>query len=87
MPEKTILGLLSLKIEEGKICGYCRINKQTKMSQEKVQHLTTSKVLELLHMNLMGSMQVEILGGRRYIFVCVDDFSKVHSGRLSSRKI
>ena len=41
-----------------------------------VQHLTTSRVLELLHMDLMGPMQVESLGGKRYVFVCVDDFSR-----------
>ena len=26
-------------------------------------------------MDLMGPMQVESLGGKRYVFVCVDDFS------------
>ena len=46
------------------------------MSHKKLQHLTTTKVLELLHMDLMGPMQVESLGGKRYAFVCVDDFSR-----------
>ena len=41
-----------------------------------VQHLTTSRVLELLLMDLMGPMQIESLGGKRYVFVCVDDFSR-----------
>ncbi|MCI87242.1 gag-pol polyprotein, partial [Trifolium medium] len=34
------------------------------MSHQKLQHLTTSRVLELLHMDLMGPMQVESLGGK-----------------------
>ena len=46
------------------------------MPHKKLQHLTTTKVLELLHMDLMGPMQVESLGGKRYAFVCVDDFSR-----------
>lgn len=50
------------------------IGKQTKMSHNKLQHLATSKVLELLHMDLMWPMQVENLGGNRYMFVCMDDF-------------
>jgi hypothetical protein len=27
-------------------------------------------------MDLMRPMQVEILGGKKYVFVCVDDFSR-----------
>src|ERR1044072_7369095 len=46
------------------------------VSHKKLQHLTATKVLELLHMDLMGPMQVESLGGKRYAFVCVDDFSR-----------
>jgi hypothetical protein len=37
-------------------------------------HQGTSRVLELLHMDLMGPVQVESLGGRRYAFFVVDDF-------------
>jgi hypothetical protein len=46
------------------------------MSHPRLQHQTTTKVLELLHMNLMGPMQVESLGGKRYAFVVVDDYSR-----------
>lgn len=41
------------------------------MSHNKLYHLATSKFLELFHMDLMGPIQVESLGGERY---CVDDF-------------
>lgn len=44
------------------------------MSHPMMQHKTSSKVLELPHMNLMGPMQIEILGGKRYVFVFIDDF-------------
>ncbi|XP_057444286.1 uncharacterized protein LOC130736472 [Lotus japonicus] len=74
--EEAVKGIPKLKIQEGKVCGECQIGKQVKMSHQKLQHLTTSKVLELLHMDLMGPMQVESLGGKRYVFVCVDDFSR-----------
>src|ERR1044072_10030345 len=74
--EEAVRGLPKTKIEEGGICGECQIGKQTKKSHKKLQHLTTTKVLELLHMDLMGPMPVEILGGKRYAFVCVDDFSR-----------
>ncbi|MCH97661.1 retrovirus-related pol polyprotein from transposon tnt 1-94, partial [Trifolium medium] len=38
------------------------------MSHPKLQHLTTSKVLELFHMDLMGPMQVESLGDTFDVF-------------------
>ncbi|PNX99503.1 gag-protease polyprotein, partial [Trifolium pratense] len=74
--EEAIRGLPNLKIEEGSICGDCQIGKQTKMPHPKLQHLTTTRVLELLHMDLMGPMQTESLGGKRYAYVVVDDYSR-----------
>jgi hypothetical protein len=41
-----------------------------------LEHQVTPKALELLHIDLMGSMQVESIGGRRYALVVVDDFSR-----------
>ena len=74
--EDAIRGFPKLNIEEGKICGECQIGKQTRMSHKKLQHLTTSNFFELLHIDLMGPMQVESLRVKRYAFVCVDDFSR-----------
>jgi len=41
-----------------------------------LEHEVTSKVLELLHMDLMGPMQVESISGKRYVLVVVDDYSR-----------
>lgn len=50
-------------------------------NQDVTPKVTTSdhfqiKVLELLHMDLMEPMQVESLGGKRYAYVVVDNFSR-----------
>ncbi|GAA0151662.1 hypothetical protein LIER_10338 [Lithospermum erythrorhizon] len=37
--------------------------------------VVTARVLELLHMDLIGPMQVESIAGKKYVYVCVDDFS------------
>ena len=73
---EAVRGIPNLKIDEGKVCGECQIGKQTRMSHQKLRHDTTSKVLELLHMDLMGPMQMESLGGKKYAYVVVDDFSR-----------
>ena len=38
--------------------------------------IATSRCLELLHVDLMGPSRTESLGGKRYIMVIVDDFSR-----------
>ena len=38
---EAVRGIPKLKIEEGRVCGKCQIGKQTKMSHQKIQHLTT----------------------------------------------
>lgn len=46
------------------------------MLHPKLQYHTTSKVMEVLHMDLMGPMQVESLGGKRYAYVVFGYFSR-----------
>ena len=65
-----------MKIDLEKVCELCQIKKQIWMSHMMMQHPSTTRVLELLHMDLMGPMQVENLGGKRYVFVSVDDYSR-----------
>ena len=38
--------------------------------------IATSHCLELLHVDLMGPTRTESLGGKRYIMIIVDDFSR-----------
>ena len=38
--------------------------------------VATSRPLELLHVDLMGPTRIESMGGKRYIMVVVDDFSR-----------
>ena len=49
------------------VCGPCQHGKQLKTTHKVVHRTSTSKVLELLHMDLMGLMQVESIVGRNYI--------------------
>ena len=47
----------------------------------KAKHLGTqtsaiSRPLEVLHLDLMGPIRIKSLGGKRYIMVVVDDFTR-----------
>ena len=56
--------------------GSCQLGKQSKAKHPSTQTSTTSRPLELLHLDLMGPMRTKSLGGKRYIMVVVDDFTK-----------
>ena len=51
-------------------------SKQTKSSHKKVKEIRTTRPLDLLHMGLMSLMRTKSRGGKRYVLVIVDDFSR-----------
>ena len=73
---EVVEGLSKFGKVEKTICGACQMGKQTKASHHKVNVIATSSCLELFHVDLMGPTRTEILGGKRYIIVIVDDFSR-----------
>ena len=81
----TVLGIPKMKADLGKMCGSCQIGKQVWMPHKVTQHMTITRTLKLLQMDLMGPMQVESLRGIRCAFLCVDNFSR-YSCITSSRK-
>ena len=73
---EAVVGLPKFGKVEKTICGACQMGKQTKSNHHKVNVISTSRCLKLLHVDLMGSTRTESLGGKRYIMVIVDDFSR-----------
>ena len=57
-------------------CGPCQTGKQVKSKHLFVTEVQTSITLELLHIDLMGPARVQSLGGKKYILVVVDDFTR-----------
>ena len=56
------------------ICGPCQLGKQTRAAHKKINAMVTSYPLELIHIDLMGPTWTESLGGKKYIFLAVDDY-------------
>lgn len=73
-----VRGIPKFKIKNTSVCGSCQLGKQTRTSQKSYSYIRTSFRLELLHMDLIGQTQVESLGGKWYIFVCVDDYFRFY---------
>ncbi|XP_075504426.1 uncharacterized protein LOC142541857 [Primulina tabacum] len=72
----AVRGMPNLSSGISYVCGDCQKGKQTRVSHPVLPTSGTTCCLELLHMDLMGPMEVESIGGKKYSFVCVDDFSR-----------
>ena len=59
-----------------KPCEACQKGKQSKSSFKLKNVVSTSKPLELIHMDLFGLTKVTNLGGMHYTYVLVDDYPR-----------
>nr|GEX71350.1 retrovirus-related Pol polyprotein from transposon TNT 1-94 [Tanacetum cinerariifolium] len=57
-------------------CDACKIRKQAQASHKAKNMVSTTRCLELLHMDLLGPSIVRSDGGNRYTLVIVDDYSR-----------
>ena len=72
----AVIGLPKFEKIDKCICGPCQIGKLIKSKHPSVASVQTSRPLELLHIDLMGPARVQSLGGKKYILVVVDDFTR-----------
>ena len=73
---ESVLGIPKLNKVSNVVCGPCQFGKQTKAKHPGTQTLATSRPLKPLHLDLMGPTRTESIGGKKYIIVVVDDFTR-----------
>ena len=71
-----VKGLPITKFVKDKICDVCQLGKQTKSSFKKKKVISTSRLLELLHMDLFDPIRTASLSGKLYAFVIFADYSR-----------
>jgi hypothetical protein len=71
-----VLGLTDVCFEKDKPCAVCQVGKQVGTTHPSKNVMTTSRPLELLHMDLFGPIAYLSIGGSKYGLVIVDDFSR-----------
>ena len=67
-----VIGLPKLNFDKDKICDACLFGKQVRSSFKSKNLVTTSRPLELLHIDLFEPMNVISMGGKSYGFVIID---------------
>ncbi|GJT57080.1 retrovirus-related pol polyprotein from transposon TNT 1-94 [Tanacetum coccineum] len=72
--KELVRNLPKLKFDQH-FCDACKIGKQAHASHKAKNIVSTTRCLELLHMDLFGPSVVRSYGGNRYTLVIVDDYS------------
>jgi len=71
-----VVGLPSIKFNGDKVCDACTRGKQARKSLKLKNCVSTTHPLELLHVDLSGPMRITSRGGKRYVLMIVDDYSR-----------
>lgn len=60
-------------------CEACTVGKLVQYPHRMLKDTTSNEALELLHMDLCGPLPVPSMGGSRYVYVIVDNYSRYTS--------
>jgi hypothetical protein len=71
-----VLGLTDVCFEIDRPCAACQAGKQVGSTHHIKNVMTTSRPLELLHMDLFGPVAYLSIEGSKYGLIIVDDFSR-----------
>jgi hypothetical protein len=81
MKHDLVIGLNNdIIFEKNKLCSACQASKQVDNTHPTKSVLSTSRSLELLHMNLFGPTTYRSIRGNNYSLVVVDDYSRYTRG-------
>jgi hypothetical protein len=76
LKKDMVRGLKDVVFEKDKLCSACQAGKQDANTHTTKAFMSTSRPLELLHMDLFGPITYASPGGNLYCLVIVDDFSR-----------
>ncbi|WVZ80771.1 hypothetical protein U9M48_028224, partial [Paspalum notatum var. saurae] len=76
MKKDLVQGLKDITFEKDKLCSACQAGKQVANTHPSKTFMSTSRPLELLHMDLFGPTTYTSIGSNNYGFVIADDFSR-----------
>ena len=74
--KKLVRGLPQMSVPMDKFCDACKLGKHHRSSFNLKNCVSTSRPLQLLHLDLFGPTQTRSIGGTSYCFVIVDDYSR-----------
>ena len=71
-----VRGLPSMKFNSDALCEACQKGKFAKPPFKEKNFVSTSRPLELLHIDLFGPVKSALVSGKKYRLVIVDDYNR-----------
>src|ERR1044072_4071042 len=71
-----VRGLPNFKFSSDALCEACQKGKFSKPPFKSKNVVSTSRPLEILHIDLFGSVKTSSISGKKYGLVIVDDYSR-----------
>jgi hypothetical protein len=71
-----VVGLTNVTFKKDRVCSACVAGKQLGKSHPAKSVISTTRLLEILHLDIFGPSTYDTLGGRRYGLVIVDNYSR-----------
>jgi hypothetical protein len=71
-----VKGLKDVVFEKNKLCSSCQVGKQIGNTHPKKSIMNTFKAFELLHIDLFGPTPYTSIGGNKYGFVIMDNYTR-----------
>ncbi|GJX49549.1 retrovirus-related pol polyprotein from transposon TNT 1-94 [Tanacetum coccineum] len=84
--KELVRNLHKLKFDQH-FCDACKIGKQAHASHKAKNVVTTTRCLELLHMDLFGPSAIRSYGGNLYTLVIVDNYSRMDHDRKFDNEV
>ncbi|GJX95538.1 retrovirus-related pol polyprotein from transposon TNT 1-94 [Tanacetum coccineum] len=84
--KELVRNLPKLKFDQH-FCYACKIGKQAHASHKAKNIVSTTRCLELIHMDLFGPSAIRSYGGNLYTLVIVDDYSRTDHGRKFDNEV
>ena len=73
---ELVRGLPTCNFEYDHLCDTCARGKQVRNSLKSKNNVSTTRSLELLHMDLCGPIPIQSLAHSKYILVIIDYYSR-----------
>ena len=73
---ELVRGFLKINFQKDQVCETCQMGKQIKNSFKNKNFISTTRPLELLHMDSFGPSRTPSLWEKSYVYIIVDDFSR-----------
>ncbi|KAI3770175.1 hypothetical protein L6452_01298 [Arctium lappa] len=73
---ELVSGLPSIRFDKDHLCSACEMGKLKRASHKTKSDISCTRPLQMLHVDLCGPISVQSLGGKKYILVLIDEFSR-----------